>query len=125
MNTIEENDLKKVLVQLHELKKYGIRVIPELHTPQPMIDTFNPEGIGEKSFVEIYDKKPDLKISVGKSWSTAFISEVLGIKLSYCKMHQNVQDAKVNNEAIIELMREFNFKNIKKKVDNEYIQLKD
>lgn len=110
----EEDLLMEILKKLHQLKKYGVRVIPELLEPQPLQKIGFHGPIPGKSFEETYDTKPNSKISVGKSWSSEFINELLKRELNYCKLHQQVQDAKKDNIPMMELLREFNFKKFKK-----------
>lgn len=110
----EEKLLVELLKLLHKLKKHGVRVIPELTIPEPQLSTLIHDQIG-LSVKEAYDKKPDAKISIGKSWTTDFIIELLKYKLSYCESHKVVQSQKITNHGVIEIIREFNFRAINKR----------
>lgn len=104
----------KIVNQLHELKKYGVRVVPDINTPQPMLSSFNVDMEG-KSFTETYDKKLPNKISIGKSWKTEFVSDMLKLKIYYWRNYNIVQEEKTDNTDLIYVLHKFNFAKFKKK----------
>lgn len=110
----EADDLTGILKKLHALKRHGVIVVPSLMTAQPNIDLFITQKVEGKSEAEIYNEKHSTKIFVGKFWSSSFILEVLNHRLNYCVIHKLYEDAKIFNDPMISLVRDFNFKKFKK-----------